>query len=120
MNDYTPELGQLCFGQPYHTHIMTNDVECALRLLGNLIVDLGYRVDSPANNSGMQFKNDVFEMNAYSWDEDTPQPYCFKYDDFEASWYKYLGRGSTMNRDITLIELLDIFKACANSLEEVI
>ena len=56
---------------------------------------------SPFGNTGNKFKNDVFEVEAYSWNDDVEQPYNFKWKDYEVSWYKYLGRGCTINKEMT-------------------
>ena len=36
--------------------------------------------DSPFSNTGEKFKNDVFEVEAYSWDDEYNQEYNFKWN----------------------------------------
>lgn len=71
--------------------------------------------DSPFGNTGNTFKNDVFEVQAYSWDEDTEQPYNFKWTDVELSWYKHSNRGTTINQKIGLSKGKKLFEECLAS-----
>lgn len=41
----------------------------------------------------------------------------FKCGDFEVQWYKYIGRGMSVNRKISRNELKEIFRKCLASLE---
>lgn len=72
---------------------------------------------SPFGNTGNKFENDVFEVEAYSWNDDYEQPYNFKYKDIEISWYKYLGRDMTINKQVTTDEAVKMFNDCIKSLE---
>jgi hypothetical protein len=138
MENYTPELGQYFNGQPWNEYGVPGFVEKALESIRAVMETLPqfkkYQY-TPFDNAGEQFKNEVFECNAYSWaecqcdgawDDDwtddkctcghIPQTYNFKYKDFEVSWYKYLGRGMSMNRPITQGEMADILSDCLSSL----
>lgn len=75
--------------------------------------------DSPFDNTGSSYKNDTFEVEAYSWDDDYEQPYNFKYKDIEISWYKYLGRDMTINKKVTPDEAIKMFDDCINSLQNI-
>ena len=75
--------------------------------------------DSPFDNTGNSYKNDIFEVEAYSWDDDYEQPYNFKYKDIEISWYKYLGRDMTINKKVTPNEAIKMFDDCINSLQNI-
>ena len=55
---------------------------------------------------------------AYNWDGETIQPYNFKCGDVEISWYKYCGRGCTMNSQHTIYEMIDMYDRCIKKLEE--
>lgn len=57
-------------------------------------------------------------MQAYEWNEDIEQQFNFKYKDIEISWYKYLGRDTTINKEITPEEAADMFNDCIDSLKE--
>lgn len=71
---------------------------------------------SPFENTANSFKNDVFEVQAYSWNEDIEQSYNFKCDDIEISWYKYLGRDTTINGEYEPQKIIDMFNKCLNSI----
>lgn len=74
--------------------------------------------ESPFCNTGNEFKNDVFEVQAYSWNDEVEQQYNFKCDDVEISWYKYLGRDTTINDNFDEKHIIEIFNKCIESLEE--
>lgn len=133
MKKYKPELGQMVFGQPHKELGVPGSVENALTTIRGLMESKSK--NSPFGNSGERFKNHVFECNAYdwsecrcsgSWDNDwsdekctcgwKPQLYNFKWNDFEVSWYKYLGRGMSMNREIKSKELNKMLSECLSSL----
>lgn len=115
MGKYQPELGQSCFGQPWQELDCNIDLERAITSIGNSIALLK-GIDSPCGNNGERYKNDVFEIESYSWDDTTDQPYNFKYKDIEVSWYKYAGRGMTMNRKVTKKEITNLLRDCMLSL----
>lgn len=71
---------------------------------------------SPFENTANSFKNDVFEVQAYDWNDDVEQPYNFKCDDIEISWYKYLGRDTTINGEYEPQKIIDMFNKCLNSI----
>jgi len=120
---YEPELGQALFGQPWQPYpapdwliafLKTIDEELDLRL-GNPDDDWG---TSPFSNTGQKFKNGVFEVEAYQWDDERdPQPYNFKWQEIEVSWYKYLGRGTTVNIRVTPQRGAEMLEACLASLK---
>ena len=135
MKKYEPELGQAVFGQPYKELGVSGNVENALITIRGFMESKSKTKYTPFDNSGERFKNDVFECNAYdwsecnclgSWDDDwtgekctcgwKPQTYNFKWKDFEVSWYKYLGRGMSMNRKIKDKELSAMLSECLGSL----
>ena len=74
------------------------------------------KYDSPFENTANSFKNDVFEVQAYSWNDEVEQPYNFKCDDIEISWYKYLGRDTTINGEYEPQKIIDMFNKCLNSI----
>ena len=74
--------------------------------------------ESPFGNTGNTFKNDVFEVQAYNWDDDIHQEYNFKCGDIEISWYKYLGRDTTINDDYNEEYIIEMFNKCIKSLKE--
>lgn len=73
--------------------------------------------NSPFGNTGESFKNNVFEVQAYNWDDDIEQQYNFKCEDVEISWYKYLGRDTTINDKYEEKYIIEIFNKCIKSLD---
>ena len=71
---------------------------------------------SPFENTSNSFKNNVFEVQAYDWNDDVEQPYNFKCDDIEISWYKYLGRDTTINGEYKPQKIIDMFNKCLQSI----
>lgn len=74
-------------------------------------------MESPFGNTGERFKNNTFEVEAYSWDDDYEQPYNFKWKDIEISWYKYLGRDTTINKKLDSHRAVEMFDECIKSLD---
>ena len=118
---YDPELGQYCFGQPWQR------MECPTWLLAYLVyieeefcrvrgnID-GHPVNSPFANSGERFENEVFTVDAYSWDDEEEQQWNFKWRDLRVSWYKHLRRGTSVNRVPTHEEAVAMLNECIESL----
>lgn len=79
-------------------------------------------IDNPFDNSGTEFKNEIFEVISYDWREDYDkgiiQPYNFKWRDFEVKWYKYLGRGMECNREISNDEIDVMLNECLKSIDD--
>lgn len=74
--------------------------------------------DSPFENTVNEFKNSVFEVQAYNWNGDVVQKYNFKCDNIEISWYKYLGRDTTINGKYEPQIIIDMFNKCLESILE--
>lgn len=56
--------------------------------------------DSAFRNTGNEYILGDLIIKAYNWNDDCEQQYNFKYKDIEISWYKYLGRDTTINLDL--------------------
>lgn len=74
--------------------------------------------DSPFGNTGNSFRLGNFEIHAYNWNDDESQEYNFIYKvdknkanmpDLKISWYKYLGRDTTINQELDSSVMIDIF-----------
>lgn len=120
MSEYTPELGQMLFGQPHKQYQVSDLVEAVLTLLRYRLETARWNVDQkeppdPFGNSGEDFKTDVFHVQAYSWGDDE-QPYNFKWRNIEISWYKYMGRGMSANMEITSYMADEMLKDCLASI----
>lgn len=124
------ELGNLAFNHntnqnydcPYYVVALLRELENQLcRVYWNKTQQ---EYDSPFGNTGNRFSNDVFEVQAYSWDDENPTEYNFKYyvgdkaniKDIEISWYKYLGRDTTVNQLLDSNIYVDMFNNCLDSI----
>jgi len=121
-NQYEPELGQALFGQPYKEFEVPLYVEAALTVIDQELDRIMWnetqrRWSSPFGNTGNYFKNDTFHVIAYSWSDDE-QPYNFKWCDVEISWYKYIGRGMSMNIELSPERCATMLDECMKSLTE--
>lgn len=72
--------------------------------------------ESPFGNTGNSFKNDVFEVISYDWNDEN-QEYNFKCGEIEISWYKYLGRSMTINGKYKVYDIIDMYNRCIESIE---
>ena len=106
------ELGQALFGQPTQ---MLDCPEKVMRALNTISQAWAALTDSnnPFSNTGAEYKGEKFTVYAYSWREDIPQEYNFAWRDVRVSWYKYFGRGTTINREMTVKEIREMLHECA-------
>ena len=118
------ELGNLMFNTnqnqqyscPHYVTALLNEIDNQLlRIMWN---KNHKEYESPFGNTGNKFFNKVFQAQAYDWNEDIEQQFNFKYKDVKISWYKYLGRDTTINKEITPEEAVHMFNDCINSLKE--
>lgn len=72
--------------------------------------------DSPFRNTGNRFYNDTFSVEAYNWNDEEEQQYNFKCGNIEISWYKYLGRDTTINKEYSETYIIKMFDKCIESL----
>lgn len=121
---YEPELGQMGFSNsPWEEVEMQDFVENGLRYLAD-VISQGEWQANPAANVATEFSNDVFEMRSYCWcggdlkDHEVGCPPNFKCGEFEARYYKYLGRGGSQNEQLSLTEWNEIMMKCLKSLSQ--
>jgi len=118
VSEYIPELGQMAFGNPTGKYSCPDWMAGMLYAIG---LDLSVRlsIPNPCKNVSAEYINDTFEMRSYCWDE-RDEARCalpnFKCGDFEVRWYKYCGRGMSINRPIDRAEFAEIFKKCVDSI----
>ena len=123
MTEYTPEIGQVLFGQPYQRFACPEWLEAFLwhidRELKRVMQNLEQREWlSPFSNTGTRYQNDTFEVQAYSWGEEEAQEYNFRWEDVRISWYKYLGRGTTVNQSLPAERAIRMLRDCLSSLSK--
>ena len=125
MEKYKPELGQMAFGCPSSEFECPNFIKAGLSMLADEIERVEWNItqqcyDAPTNNNAESYITNIFEMHAYYWgnDENLMERPNFKYNDFEVRWYKYMGRGMSMNRAINAIEFFEIIDKCLKSVQD--
>lgn len=104
--------------QPQPNIELQDFVEQGLRYLGTVIAHK-YNQGNPCGNEGGFFQNEVFSMRSFYWGDDEAVASLpnFKCGEFEATWYKYLGRSSTQSDSLTFEQWQDIFTKCYSSLK---
>lgn len=122
---YEPELGQSLFGCPAGDFECPDFVEAGLRHLAYEIERVERnrtqkQYDAPIKNVAGKYNTPVFEMRSYYWGDDekmaaTPN---FKCGDFEVRWYKYLGRGMSMNKPIDANRFFLLLDKCLSSVRK--
>lgn len=109
--EYEPELGQMCFGQPWQLLKISGKVERALQAL-QCAWNAIRRDDNPFENTGARYDGKNFQVHAYSWNDEEEQEFNFAWRDVRVSWYKYLGRGTTINREMSDVEVAEMLHEC--------
>lgn len=118
------ELGNIAFNTntnqqlncPEYIVALLRDIDRQLkRIMWNIYQE---EYDSPFDNTSNKFRLENFEIQAYSWDDNIEQEYNFIYKidkskanmpDLKISWYKYLGRDTTINQEIDSNVMVDIY-----------
>ena len=140
MEKFTPPLNQLLIGNPWqqfelesgtaiHQYVMQRLIQ-----LTETLDNLGIGDTEPQGilggryGYGSNFKNQVFSMRKYYWgdceceDHSCHDKNCpantpnFKCGDLEINWYKYIGRGMSVNAVIDFKKAEEIFNRCEESL----
>lgn len=88
------------------------EIENALRAIGACFSVFKPEQDNPFENTGEQFNGESFSVHAYDWNEENEQDFNFKWRDFKVCWYKYLGRGMSMNRNLSRNEMQEMVREC--------
>jgi len=117
-----PEIGQILFGQPWKEFECPEWVIAFLDRIRRELDRVMWNINqeeyaSPFDNTGNQFKNEVFEVCAYSWNTDQVQSYNFKWKDVEISWYKHSWRGTTINQELEPTKGIEMLNECIASIE---
>jgi len=72
---------------------------------------------SPFANTGNRFSCDAFSVKAFDWDDDSDDVPNFKWGTLEVRWYKYLGRGMEVSREMSADEIGEMLVECVEALE---
>lgn len=119
MSEYEPELGQACFGQPWQPMECPNEVKYALESMKLAWYAIRQEEKTnPFSNTGYRYDGKAFKAHAYSWNEDEDQEWNFAWRDVRVSWYryKYLGRGTTINREMKDEEIAEMLRECMSEI----
>jgi hypothetical protein len=108
-------MNELTWGNPHRQEFDCPDyVDAGLRYLAGFFDDKRVSEQNPFYNTGWSWSCDVFRVNAYDWNEDSTQGYNFFYPKLgiQISWYKYFGRVTTINKEITKSECIEMIADC--------
>jgi hypothetical protein len=97
-------LDELTWGNPHRQEFDCSDyVEAGLQYIATFFDDRRVSELNPFYNTGWKWISPVFNVYAYDWAEDSKQQYNFYYKngDIRCNWYKYLGRVTTINKEIS-------------------
>lgn len=98
------------YNVPSYVEAALNKIDTELdRVMWNIHQE---EYESPFSNSGNEYRDKIFEVEAYDWDEDSQQEYNFKWRDYKIRWYKYCGRGMEANRYISPQECAEMLDEC--------
>jgi hypothetical protein len=106
------ELGNLCMGNSRGNYQIDRDL--TQEIFYGFLYICGW------NNSYIEFKNDVFELNPYCWDEEDEERcslpnFIYKPEDVTIKWYKYPMRDAYINKPLTLYKFWKMLNHCIES-----
>lgn len=117
---YQPELGQAVFGQPSQELECPMHVVAVLRSLAQQWEVIRSQDPNPFDNTGAFYECEGLSVQAYSWNEDVEQPWNLRWEDIEISWYKYLGRGMSINKEVSVARAQELRVACLSLLPKLV
>lgn len=109
------ELGNIIFNENKNQEFICPDWVVALlkdikeRLNTALWNKYQLEMPSPFDNSNSIYDGKCFEVKAHLWSSETKRLYNFKYKNIEISWYKYLGRDTTINGEYSNEEIINMY-----------
>jgi hypothetical protein len=115
---YVPELGQMSFGNQWGDYQIPEDLhDMVCNGITNLVMKAGG--NQSTSNYAIEFKNDVFEMHPYYWGTELKEQGKpnFKCGNLEIRWYKFIGRGMSCNKKLTMEEFEKTMAKCLGSLK---
>lgn len=128
MSNPTLEIGQILFSSPPQGHTCPAWVIAFIEHIGsrmeNVMWNRNQEQYKPPFSWGGYWKHDVFEIVGYRYPDDTPggkydpQLYNFKWRDVEISWYKHLGRGTTITQEIAPEYGIQMLNECLAALDD--
>jgi hypothetical protein len=90
-----------------------------VHLIGEYLVATRNVRDNPVQNVGAEYRNNVFFIQSYNWDDDADPEANFGFVEYgyEISWYKYLGRGDEANMPLNIFDALYMLNRCIVSID---
>ena len=119
MEEFQPELGQLCFGHAFQQYDCPDFVIAGLDYLAREIERVEWNrtqkeYSAPIHNNGEEYKTDAFEMRAFYWGD------CeCGYEDKEYKWHEE-NKHQDHCYQIDYQKLRDKFDGCFNIPEEIV
>ena len=123
--EFKPELGQMLFSETVQNQYETPDfVTNGLKVLAALIQEQRGDENPLTTNwsDGDDYLNEVFELRAYCWCDGEkhlngcPPNFAHRPSGTSVSWYKHSGRGTSINRNLTVEGWSVILISCLQSL----
>ena len=111
---YMPELGQAVFGCPFGGWECPDYVEALLDSLLKEIERVYWNINQKKWDLYEDPKLKDIEYRPYYWGEDEKEAIKpnFKYGKIEIRWYKHVGRGMTINKNMTRYKWVEWFNEC--------
>ena len=116
--------GDAKVGRKYLDHKETSVVVAVLREIERELSRCYWNknqkeIISPFANTGKKYHNSTFSVAAYNWrDERNESNFFYPADDLIVCWYKYLGRGVSVNvpANWTMDDLPDMLDKCREAI----
>jgi hypothetical protein len=124
MSNFHPPINQVLLSntESYPIEMQEHVIQMIVNI-GNALYDSGLvPYSNPVDNCGQKYEGPTFAIRSYCWCEgdDHPNgcPPNFEWRDFKCSWYKYIGRGSSQNREMSEEEAKEMGKVCIQEIME--
>lgn len=122
MTIFQPELGQMVFGQPHKEFEGSELLEAALHHIETELERVMWNThqeeySSPFSNTGNRFECETFKVHSYSWSDDE-QPWNFIWKDVQVSWYKWCGRGLSVNQELKPDRIAEMLDDCLTAVRK--
>jgi len=113
-NYYEPEMGQAIFGNPMGFYECPEFVGALLKYLLEEIERVYWNVNQKEWDKNEDPKIKGIEFNSYYWgdNEEEGEKPNFKFKSVEIRWYKYVGRGMSLNKEMSEKQWRQWFDKC--------
>lgn len=73
---------------------------------------------SPIGNTGASYDGGTFKLRAFDWSEPDEYEPNFEWRDVKVWWYKYLGRVTCSNKELTPEIINEMLNDCLNNISK--